>query len=69
MSNFKELKQLPVDQLEVMIEDLGKEIYQLKNQLAMNRKLEKPHMIKDKKKDKARAILALSEKMKKQGVK
>jgi len=69
MSNFKELKQLPVDQLEVMIEDLGKEIYQLKNQLAMNRKLEKPHMIKDKKKDKARAILALSEKMKKEGVK
>jgi large subunit ribosomal protein L29 len=69
MSNFKELKQLPVDQLEVMIEDLGKEIYQLKNQLAMNRKLEKPHMLKDKKKDKARAILALSEKMKKEGVK
>jgi large subunit ribosomal protein L29 len=64
MSNFKELKQLPLDQLEVMIEDLDKEIFQMKNQLAMNRKLEKPHLLKDKKKDKARAILALAEKKK-----
>lgn len=65
MSNFNELKQLPLDQLEVLIEDLAKEIYELKNQLAMNRKLDKPHLIKDKKKDRARAILALAEKRKK----
>ncbi len=66
MSNFNELKQLPLDQLEVLIEDLGKEIYQLKNQLAMNRKLDKPHLIKDKKKDRARAMLVLAEKTKKE---
>jgi large subunit ribosomal protein L29 len=68
MSNIKELRELPEDQLEVLIEDTSKEIYELKNKLAMNRKLEKPHQLKDKKKDRARAILALSEKMKKKGV-
>ena len=64
MSNIKELRELPEDQLQVHIEDLSKEIYELKNQLARTHKLEKSHHLRDKKKDRARAILALSEKMK-----
>ena len=64
MSNIKELRELPQEQLEVHIEDLNKEIYELKNRLAISRKLEKPHLLRDKKKDRARAILALSEKLK-----
>jgi hypothetical protein len=49
MSNIKELRELPEDQLEVLIEDTSKEIYELKNKLAINRKLEKPHQLRDKK--------------------
>lgn len=64
MSNIKELRELPQEQLEVLVEDLRKEIFELKNRLAVSRKLEKPHLLKDKRKDRARAILALSEKMK-----
>lgn len=64
MSNIKELRELPLEQLEVVVEDLNKEIFDLNNRLAMSRKLEKPHQLRDKKKDRARAILALSEKMK-----
>jgi len=64
MSNIKELRELPQEQLEAHIQDLHKEIFELKNRLAMSRKLEKPHQLKDKKRDRARAILALSEKMK-----
>lgn len=68
MSNIKELRELPEDQLENLIEDTSKEIYELKNKLALTRKLEKPHQLKDKKKDRARAILALSEKRKNKGI-
>ena len=67
MSNINEIRELPLDQLEVLIEDLNKEIYELKNQLMVARKLEKPHQLRDKKKDRARAILALSEKKKQKG--
>ena len=64
-NNIKELRDLPQDQLEVFIDDLNKEIFELKNQLAVNRKLEKPHLLKDKKRDRARAIFILAEKKKK----
>ena len=67
MSNIKEVRELPEDQLEVLIEDLNRDIFILKNQLAVTRKLEKPHELKDKKRDRARAILALSEKKKQKG--
>lgn len=65
MSSMKELRELPIDQLEVFIEDLTKEIFSLKNQLSMNKKLEKPHLIKEKRRDKARGLMVLSEKKRK----
>lgn len=67
MSNIKELRELPQQQLETFIEDLNKEIFELQNRLAMKRNLEKPHRLKDKKRDRARAMLALSEKTKQKG--
>ena len=69
MSNIEELRDLPIDQLEVLLEDLEKDIFQLKNQLKMNRKLEKPHELKDKKKDLARVKFILGEKLNKKDVK
>ena len=69
MSNIKELRELPIDQLEVIIEDLNKDIFELRNQLAMMRKVEKPHLLRDKKRDKARTLMVLSEKKKKEGEK
>jgi large subunit ribosomal protein L29 len=65
MSGIKELRELSIDQVEVFIEDLTKEIFSLKNQLSMNKKLEKPHLIKEKRRDKARALMVLSEKKRK----
>ena len=64
MSNINELKDLKIDELEVVLEDLEKDIFQLTNQLKMNRKLEKPHELKDKKKDRARAKFILAQKLK-----
>ena len=55
-------RNLTKEELEVFVEDKKKEIFGLKNQLAMMRKLEKPHLINDKRKDIARALIVLSEK-------
>lgn len=41
---------------------LDKEIFALRNELRINRKLEQPHLLKDKKKDKARVLTALNQK-------
>jgi len=64
MSNIKELKDMTIDQLESFIDDLNKELFELKNQLAVMRKIEKPHLIKDKRRDRARAIMVLADKKK-----
>jgi len=60
----QEIRDLSEDQIETLIEDLEKEIYELKNELALSRKLEQPHLIKEKRIAKVRAITILHEKKK-----
>ena len=62
MSHIKEMRDLTKEQLESMLADLNREIYELKNQLSAARKLEKPYLLKEKKKDRARAMFILAEK-------
>ncbi|HLB53289.1 MAG TPA: hypothetical protein VJK48_06260 [Chlamydiales bacterium] len=40
---------------------LAKEIYSLKNELSQNRKLEKPHLLRQKKRERARTLTKLTE--------
>ncbi len=51
-------------ELVVLASDLEKEIFQLNNELMMARKVEKPHLIKAKKKDRARVLTILTQKQK-----
>ena len=51
-----------VDELKVLYRDLSKEIFELNNELRMTRKLEKPHLLKAKKKDRARIMTVLRQK-------
>jgi large subunit ribosomal protein L29 len=60
----KEVRDLSIDQLKTLVKDLDKERFELKNEMAMTRKLEKPHVLKEKRRLKARAKTILSEKMK-----
>ena len=62
MSSINEMRDLTIGQLEAMIDDYRKELFALKGELAATRKLEKPHRIRDKKRDVARALMVLSEK-------
>ena len=62
MSHIKEMKDLTEEQLEAMLADLKHEIYDLKCKLAAARKLEKPHLLKEKKRDLSRVLFVLAEK-------
>lgn len=44
--------------------DLDREIFELRNELATQRKLEKPHLIKKKRKERARVLTMLAQKQK-----
>jgi large subunit ribosomal protein L29 len=59
----KELINLSVEELEGQYEDICRDIFELTNELRVSRKLEKPHELKDKKKDRARIKTVLRQKM------
>ncbi len=58
----KELKDQSVKELTAHVHVLDREIYELRNELATQRKLEKPHLIKEKRKTKARILTILTQK-------
>ena len=51
-----------VEEMKVMLTDLEKGIFALRNELAVNRKLEKPHLIKAMRKEKARLLTVITQK-------
>jgi large subunit ribosomal protein L29 len=62
MNEASKLRDKSVQELETMSLDLSKQIYQMRNELKVSRKLEKPHLLKHLKKDRARVLTVLSEK-------
>jgi len=65
-----ELKDESIKGLQSVVLNLRKEIFALRNELAFNQKLEKPHQLKQKRKEMARALtfLTLKEKAAAKGV-
>lgn len=51
-----------IEELQVQYRDISKEIFDLNNELRMARKLEKPHLLREKKKNRARVLTALRQK-------
>lgn len=62
MLKAKELRDQSPEELQALSIDLSKEIFLLRNELKTTRKLEKPHLIRVKKRDRARALTILREK-------
>jgi large subunit ribosomal protein L29 len=65
-SKKKEIKDQSIQELTAQVQILDREIYELRNELATQRKLEKPHLIKEKRKQKARALTFLTQKQNRQ---
>lgn len=51
-----------VEELEGQYEDTCRDIFELTNELRVSRKLDKPHELKEKKKDRARILTILRQK-------
>ena len=58
----KDFRDKSVEELEATYDDLCKELFQLKNEGRHSKKLEKPHLIGQKKKEIARLLTVLNEK-------
>ena len=62
MKKAKELRDQPIEELKAIYQDLSKELFQMRNEMKVTRKAEKSHLIRIKKKDRARVMTILHEK-------
>lgn len=61
MAKAKELRDQSTEELKALYQDLSKELFQLRNEMKISRKMEKPNMVRIKKKDRARVMTILRE--------
>ncbi len=61
MEKIAEIRDQADEQLENKLEDINQQIFMLRNELALNHKMERPHMLKQNKKTKARIMTVLAE--------
>lgn len=62
MLKMEDLSKQGQEELRTLYQNLSKEIYGLKCELSIARKTEKPHLLREKKKDRARVLTALRQK-------
>lgn len=60
MLDIKDLRKQSLPELKAMVQDLSKEIYDLKSELSIARKIDKPHLLRDKKRDRARVMTVIN---------
>lgn len=65
MKKNETIRDQSVDELRVSYRELTAEIFHLKNELSVHRKLEKPHLLSLKKRERARVLTFLSQKSEK----
>jgi large subunit ribosomal protein L29 len=62
MQRAKQYQDQSVEELKVVYKDLSKEIFDLTNELRIARKIDKPHLLKQKRRDRARVLTVLKQK-------
>ena len=65
MIKMQEIRDQSEEQLVFRISEIDREIYDLTNELKVAHKIEKPHILRDLKKEKARILTVLTERKKK----
>ncbi len=61
---MKNLKDSSFSDLQKMDQDLAREVFELRNTLAIQRKLDKPHLLKAKRRERARVLTLLTKQQK-----
>ena len=64
MLKAKDIRDQSVDEIKATYRDITKELFLLVNEMKLTKKLEKPHLIQEKKRDIARLLTVLNEKKK-----
>lgn len=59
MDKLKEFRDQSKEELKALYHDLSKEIYDMRNEISTTRKMEKPHLLRKKKRDRARVLTLL----------
>lgn len=67
MLKAKDLRDQSPEELEANLVDLSKELFQLKNQFKLTKKLEQPHRLRELRRDRARILTVLGEKKRASG--
>jgi large subunit ribosomal protein L29 len=62
MLKANDLRDMSVEELEATFNDICKELFELQNEMKKAKKLEKPHLLRQKRKEKARLLTILHEK-------
>ncbi len=62
MAKPKELRDQTIEELKAIYQDLSRELFQMRNEMKVTRKVEKSHLVRAKKKDRARVMTILREK-------
>lgn len=65
MNRMMEFKDQSVEELKALRRDLSKDIFAMKNEISTTRKIDKPHLIRLKKRNRARVLTLLNQKEKK----
>jgi large subunit ribosomal protein L29 len=62
MLKAKDLRDQSIEELEAALLDAKKELFELNNELKQTRKIEKPHLLRERKKDIAKILTVIREK-------
>jgi ribosomal protein L29 len=62
MFKIEDLIKQNLVELTALYNDLSKEIYEINTEFSITRKLENPHLLRSKKKDRARVLTAINQK-------
>ncbi len=62
MARKMDFKDQSVEELKALYHDLSKKIYEMKTEISMTRKIDKPSLLRQAKRDRARALTFLKQK-------
>ena len=62
MRKAEDFRAMAIEEMNLIKNELGKEIFELTNEIKRTKKSEKPHMIRQKKKERARLLTIMHEK-------
>ena len=62
MLKAKELREQSTEELMDLVKEISKELFNMSNELVLSRKIDKPHLIREKKRDRAKVLTTLRQK-------